>query len=242
MKIGVAQVQSHPGKIQKNIEIHKKWIACGISKRMDFIAFPELSLSGYEPKLADELAIDPYDLLLDEFQTISDQGSLIFGVGAPTRSKGGVLISMIIFQPYKERLIYSKQKLHPDEHPYFVAGDKQLIFETKDQKIAPAICYESIQKEHAEMVKDLGGQLYMASVAKSQHGVEEAYVHYSNIAKELKLPVFMSNCIGPCDEFHAAGHSGIWDANGNLMDKLASNTEGILLLDTDSNEVIKIEK
>jgi predicted amidohydrolase len=52
MRICAAQIKPSNGSIQTNIEIHKDWINLAISGKADFIAFPELSLTGYEPKLA----------------------------------------------------------------------------------------------------------------------------------------------------------------------------------------------
>lgn len=56
MKICVAQTRPIKGEIDKNIEIHKKFIDLATSKGANMIFFPELSLTGYEPKLAKHLA------------------------------------------------------------------------------------------------------------------------------------------------------------------------------------------
>ncbi len=72
MKICVAQIQSFKGNIKKNIDAHKKLIELAISQNADFIAFPELSITGYEPELAENLSIYQDDSVLDDFQEISD--------------------------------------------------------------------------------------------------------------------------------------------------------------------------
>jgi len=56
MKICIAQTTPIKGDIEKNIENHKKLIALSIQENADIIVFPELSLTGYEPKLVKELA------------------------------------------------------------------------------------------------------------------------------------------------------------------------------------------
>jgi len=56
MKICVAQTRPVKGDIQSNIENHKKFIDLAVSGGADTIIFPELSLTGYEPELAKELA------------------------------------------------------------------------------------------------------------------------------------------------------------------------------------------
>src|SRR4051794_17238166 len=112
MKICVAQTKPVKGDIQSNIDSHKRLIDVAISNGADTIIFPELSLTGYEPKLSKELATDQDDSRFDDFQKISDTKHITIGVGMPTKSNSDILISMIIFQPYAPRQTYSKQYLH----------------------------------------------------------------------------------------------------------------------------------
>ncbi len=61
MKICVAQTRPIIGDIQRNIERHKNFIALAGSYGADTVIFPELSLTGYEPTLAEALATQPAD-------------------------------------------------------------------------------------------------------------------------------------------------------------------------------------
>lgn len=112
---------------------------------------------------------------------------------------------MVIFQPNMTRQTYSKQNLHSDEKPYYIGGSEQIILTIKEKKIALAICYESLQTEHSKNANELGADLYLASVAKSQNGIEKAKAHFPKIANEFSMPVLMSNCIGYCDNFESVG-------------------------------------
>lgn len=242
MKVSVAQIKPNKGNIQENIKIHKKWIELAISEDTDFIVFPELSLTGYEPELAKELAIEKNDSRLDGFQKLSDMNNITIGLGMPTKSDFGILISMIIFQPGQVRKVYSKQKLHSDETPYFIEGNEQLILTVKDIKIAPAICYESLQKEHSESANKFGMEIYLASVAKSQKGIKKAFIRYPEIATRFSVPVLMSNSIGFCDNFISSGQSAVWNEKGELLERLENDKEGLLIFDTESKKVMKKKK
>src|SRR6218665_3393965 len=112
MKICVAQTRSIKGNVLKNIENHLKFIELAIAFRADLIIFPELSLTGYEPELAVQLASDADDARLQVFQEISDKNQVTIGVGMPIKSPAGIRIGMIIFQPEQDRLVYAKQYLH----------------------------------------------------------------------------------------------------------------------------------
>ncbi|HVM88609.1 MAG TPA: carbon-nitrogen hydrolase family protein [Puia sp.] len=238
MKICIAQIKPAKGDMATNIGKHKKLISLAITYEADAIFFPELSVTGYEPKLAKELATNQADSRFDEFQDISNTNKITIGLGVPVNSDSGIKISMLIFIPGCQRLEYSKQQLHDDELPYFINGIKQIILVVAHKKIAPAICYESLQPGHSENAYQLGAEIYIASVAKSQKGVDKAYAHYPAIAKKYTMPVLMSNCIGFCDNFQSMGKSAVWTKNGNLSAQLDDKSEGIIVFDTNSEKAV----
>jgi predicted amidohydrolase len=147
---------------------------------------------------------------------------------------------MVVFRPDAARIVYSKQHLHADEMPYFVAGDGQVTLASGGELVAPAICYESLLAEHSAQAAAFGATVYVASVAKSANGVAKADAHYPAIARRHSMPVLMANCVGPCDDFEAVGGSAVWDANGERLARLPSRGEGALLFDTATSEAIAI--
>ena len=238
MKISVAQTKPVKGNIESNIYHHKKIIELAVSYETDIIVFPELSVTGYEPALAKQLATVKDDRRFDEFQIISDSKKIIICVGMPTSADSVIYISMIIFQPGKPRQVYSKQYLHSDEEPYFVHGDRQVFLINGQHKIAPAICYELSIRGHSENAFNNGATIYMVSVAKTNSGVEKAIETLSGIAEKYSMIVLLSNSVGPSDNFIAAGKSSIWNNKGSLLAQLDDSDEGLLIFDTDTNEII----
>ncbi len=49
----------------------------------------------------------------------------------------------------------------------------------------------------------------------------------------------MSNSIGFCDNFISVGKSSVWTKDGKLISQLDDKTEGLLIYDTETEEVIK---
>ena len=239
MKICIAQTEPIKGNISANIEVHARFIELALSFKAEAIFFSELSLTGYEPEHSTELATSENDIRLDIFQQMSDNNNIIIGLGLPTIKESKIRISMIIFEPNKPRQTYSKQQLHSDELPYFENGIEQVIIKTKDTNIAPAICYESLQPTHSENAFNLGANVYLASVAKSENGVNKAFDHYPKVAKQFEMPVLMANCVGFCDNFLSVGKSAVWTKKGALVGQLDDKTEGILIFDTETEEIIK---
>lgn len=230
MKICVAQIRPAKGDIDANIALHKSLINLGGDA--DAIFFPELSLTGYEPALAKELAIDISDKRLDAFRDMSDKKNITIAVGAPTKAKGGILITMFIFQPHQPTQAYSKQHLHSDEIPFFINGDKQVFIDNEQQKIAPGICYETSLPEHWENVHKNGANIYVASVAKTAAGIERSAKLFAERAKKYSMTVLLSNSLGPADNFMSCGQSAVWNDKGELLAQLDDSREGILIYDT----------
>lgn len=240
MRLCVAQIKPISGAVQRNIDQHKQLVVLAITQHADVVIFPELSLTGYEPKLANQLAAEQDDSRFDTFQQLADTYSLTIGIGAPTKGKTGLCISLIIFQPNLARQTYSKEYLHPDEEAFFVSGQRFSGLIGPKANIALAICYELSVPEHLANASKKGAEIYLTSVAKSSEGVRKASERLATIARQKSMIVLMANCIGPCDNFVGAGQSAIWTNKGALVGQLDDTHEGILLIDTDTQEVSEV--
>lgn len=236
MKICAAQLKPKTGDVEFNIIEHIKLIDKAINNDADLICFPELSLTGYEPDLANSLSTSLNDIRFAPFQKLSDENNIIICVGMPIKDKDGILIGLVIFQPKAKRTLYSKQLLHEDEMPFFVAGNNQTLINFETEIIAPAICFESTQDSHASKVKRQGTSIYLASVAKNKLGVNKGYKHYSSISNQYNYITLMSNCYGYYDNFESTGSSAIWDSDGKLIAKLNHSENGIVGIDTKTGE------
>ncbi|EDP70557.1 carbon-nitrogen hydrolase family protein [Flavobacteriales bacterium ALC-1] len=233
MKICIAQTKSQKGNVQKNIKNHIQFVERAVKLKSDLIVFPELSLTSYEPQLVNELAIDADNNIFNPFQKLSDENQITISVGMPTIIANDIYISMLIFQPYKEREVYSKQILHTDEVPYFNCGTHQTVIDVKGYKIAFGICYESLQREHFLNTIENNAEIYIASVAKPREGITKAYKHFPAISREFKTPILISNAIGHCDNFMSVGQSAAWNKDGKLIAQLDTKNEGLLIYDTE---------
>ncbi len=239
MKICVAQSRPLKGDIQANIVNHKKLVALAVEAEANVIVFPELSLSGYEPELAKELAMDVHDARLNDFQAISDANSLTVGVGAPVASDNGICIGMIVFQPHRARQLYAKKYLHTSEDEFFVSGQGCCDLEGDNADIALAICYELSVPEHSKAAYKRGAKIYIASVVEDAGIIDKSLAKLSDIARKYSMTVVMSNCVGSTGQYIGGGRSSAWNNNGQLAGQLDDSSEGILMIDTDTGVVVK---
>jgi len=229
LRLALAQIKPVAGDIDNNLASHLKCVEKAHLYQCDAIFFPELSLTGYEPELAHELGMHFDDVRLNPFQEKSDSYNMVLGVGVPTIKGDNRLISMVVFQPNKDRTIYSKQLLHADELPFFIPGDDQQYVTVQGVKIALAICYESVQMAHFTNAMQKSFDIYLASVAKPQRAITNAHNHYKQLAIEFNIPVLMVNSVGPSDNFIACGNSAVWSKNGDTFEIQNSDQEALLL-------------
>jgi predicted amidohydrolase len=235
MKISVAQTRPVKGNIEANILNHKRLIDLAIAEKVELIIFPELSITGYEPELAQKLATTQDDERFDIFQEISNKNNITIGIGVPTKTETGIRISTVVFQKNQARQTYSKQFLHSSENPFFVAGKEQLLLE--ENKIALAICYELSVPEHSANAFQKGANVYIASTINSYNGVDKDLAILSNIAQQYAMTVLMANCIGQTGEYNCAGKSSVWNKQGKLLGQMGDLEEGILVFDSATGDV-----
>lgn len=231
MKIALAQTEAVVGDVAANVANHLRFVerAAGLGAR--YVAFPELSITGYEPRLCQGLAMDADDARLDALQQAADGHGLTVAAGVPVRTGGKPRISLVLFQPGAPRAVYSKQYLHADEEPFFVPGPRQAGLIGSAPRVGLAICYELSIAAHAEATFGQGAQLYLASVAKAAQGVAAAGARLAGVAREFAAPALMVNCVGICDGVCCAGGSAAWDGKGRLLARLGDQHEGLLVFD-----------
>ncbi len=237
MIIALAQITPATGNIEENISIHKKFILEAVAQKADLVVFPELSLTGYEPKMAMELACLPDDQRLQVFAEWSEQHQITIAAGLPLQTNDGVTIAHLIFEPDGSDQVYSKQFLHPDEIPYFVARREASGIIGVSPKIGLAICYELSVEPHLLQCLAHQAEVYLAAVAKHENGVAEAFQRLAEISKNYEIPTLMVNCFGTYDGMLCAGNTAVW-VRGELKGKLDQTSEGLLFFNTSNQEVL----
>jgi predicted amidohydrolase len=238
MKLAVAQTRPTVGAVEQNVKLHLALIRLGVQHGANLIMFPELSLTGYEPSLATDVCRCSDDSSLAPIQQISDSCSISIGVGLPLRTSGLPRIANVLFRPNSTPRVYSKRYLHPDELPFFSCGTEVDSTIHYDPVVSLAICYELSIPEHSQTAFAAGAKAYIASVAKTARGVEDANQRLSDIAKKHSAVVMMSNCIGFLDGAVCVGSSAAWGRSGSLLAQLDRDSNGVVVVDYNTEEAV----
>jgi len=222
-RIALAQIVAERGDIQQNIKAHLRFIAAAHDHKATMVVFPELSLTGYEPDLAHDLALDETDARLQPLVDECEKRRIIAVVGAPVQGKLGVYIGEFIILPDGARLLYTKIHLHKGEEKYFHAFDLNPVLILRQEIVSFAICADISNPLHAERAVENKSTVYIASALVSDAGYEGDAALLRGYAARHRMTVMLVNHGGDSGGYRTAGRSALWDSCGELV----SQTDGV---------------
>ncbi|MHA4980303.1 carbon-nitrogen hydrolase family protein [Pseudomonas extremorientalis] len=219
LTLAAAQSVSIAGDVPANIERHLALMHAAAEHGVHVLVFPELSLTGYEPSLAAELAIAPEDALLAPLREMARELGLTAVVGMPIRLApgAGVLIGALVLGADGSLAVYTKQHLHPGEEAVFAPGQGGAALDIGDERIALAVCADFSRASHPRQAAQVGATVYAAGVLTSEGGYAADSALLQGYAAEHGLVVLVANHGGPSGGYVCAGRSAIWAADGRLL-------------------------
>jgi predicted amidohydrolase len=216
LKIAVAQVPSIRGDVAGNLLTHLSAIRKAATEGVDYLVFPELSLTGYEPELASSLAFTPSDERLAPFVEAAQESGIFIGVGVPLAGEELPKIGLVVFSPAGSVEVYEKIYLHPGEEKYFSPSLSHHFMNINGIKIANAICADTNNPKHAEFCAGEKATVYMAGVLFTEQGYmadEEKLLGY---ASKHNMLVAIANHNAITGGWTPCGKSAIWSALGKV--------------------------
>src|SRR5271154_5885430 len=97
--IAVAQTCPVKGDVQANLDEHIRLARLAAAEEAEIVVFPELSLTGYELALADELAFSEGDPRLSSLLDLAASHGTTLVVGGPVRAGSSLHIGAFIVNP-----------------------------------------------------------------------------------------------------------------------------------------------
>lgn len=231
-KIAAAQVASARGDIDGNIATHAGAIVTAARHGISALVFPELSLTGYEPDLAADLAIGVEDTRLSSLQTLAQEHRMAVVVGAPIRSNTTKpSLGAILFTGDGRRRIYRKITLGASEPSYFTHGSVPLSFTAHGQTIGIAICGDSSQPSHPQGYAAAGATIYAACVFLNTEWYATDMPRLAAYAQRCRMLVVMANHGASVGTLSSVGKSAAWAPDGALLAQ-AEAAESCLVMAT----------
>ncbi len=187
-------------------------------------------MTGYEPTIAAQCAIDATDRALQPLRELANEWQIVIMAGCPIRSAvKKPFIGMFIFQPHQAVAVYRKRFVHSSEEPFFIASDDTCLVAVRGTSVAPAICADISNPDHAADAARKGANVYAAGVAETPEDRARADAKMSSHAKQHGMLAVLSNYASATGGFPTGGRSAAWDETGLLIAEAEAQGECIVI-------------
>lgn len=238
MILASAQTKPHRFDIKKNLADHYRYIDIAAKHQVDFIAFPELSITGYERDKARELAFLKDDKRLDGLKDLAAKHNMTIVAGAPVVVGEEMYIGSFILYPDGNVSIYTKQFLHTGEESFYSPSSSyNPQIQINGERISLAICADIDHPEHAQNASKVNATVYVPSIFFSPGGLPGAYNDLSGYAGKYSMSVLMSNFCVEAWGRPSGGKSAFWNSKGELIDNLNDSNPGLLIVEKTGDEI-----
>lgn len=217
--VAAAQSTSVPLDVVANVRNHLRFVEAAAQHGVQWLVFPELSLTGYELAAMPGLVLHPEHTLLAPLREAARRTGMAITVGAPVDSGSALpFIGAITLGPDGSHAVYAKHHLHGSETQFATAGSLPVHLQTLNgQQIASAICADTNHPSHAAQAAQAGAMVYAAGILTSATGYVAEAPLWAGYAREHAMTVLIANHGGPSGGYVSAGRSGIWDSDGSLL-------------------------
>lgn len=243
VRIAAAQVSSAPGDIARNVATHAIAVEAAAAQGIALLAFPELSLLGYEPPLAPAHALAPEDRRLEPLAMLARRHGLYVMAGAPLRIRprdGASAVAAakphlgaLVFAPDGAVHTYAKMHLGGIEAPYFTPGDAPLALAVGEQTVSLAICADSSQPGHPAAYAASGASVYLASMFLNAEWDVTDRPRLPRYAAEHGMLVLLANHAASGGTHRSVGRSAAWASGGALLTEVPGTENALLVVTCD---------
>ena len=244
LRLALAQINPHVGDIEGNTQKILEYIDKATKYKVDVIAFPELSVTGYPPedlllkKHFVQSNLKACEIIAAHTQDITT----IFGfVDSDEKRYNAAAVS------HQGEIVGTYRKIHLpnygvfDEKRYFASGKDCSIFVVGEAKIGINICEDiwykngptHLQKEAgANLIVNINGSPFSIGKKKQREGIIGQRI------KENNIPIAYVNMVGGQDELVFDGASLILDEKGEILARGNQFTEDLIICDMDIKTTI----
>ncbi len=247
IKVAVVNSWAEPLAVEQNI----KGIASKLSYLsvigVDYVLFPELSVSGYINNKNDlQIYAKQHEQVLEQLKGLSQKYALIFSVGLPMPLEGNWGIAQLTF--YKGDIIHVHFKTHLSVHEQqvFNAGTTLQKFNVGQFFVGMQLCLESHYPELGIVYQQQGANILCFAFASPRETPQEKYERFLMMlqtrAYDNACFVLACNLTGktPSGKDYS-GVSMIISPRGKVLASHVGMQAGYCMADIDLSEIIAIK-
>lgn len=235
IKIALAQFDNTPANVHKTMSKIEKIIEKASQQKVDFIAFPELFLTGYDlpwiMKKPHNHIFEIEDDCIYSLCKFAKKYNISFLIGLPLRLNDKVYISALYINSKGEiENIISKNYLYGRENDFFAPGTEAEVIAIKGFRIGLGICFDSAHPQHIVSLKNKGMEIFIGSSLYGKgEGKIEMIRNYSQISSKHKILSAVANYANKTGEWISCGNSSFYDSNGKVYKNLNEGEEELLI-------------
>ena len=246
LRIALAQINSHVGALDKNVEKIKAFIKEAKKQNVDIVVFPELAVTGYPPE----------DLLLKPGFVKATQNALVELVNATDGICAVIGFVELDADLYNAAAFISNKKIintvHKaflpnygvfDEYRYFQRGTTFSVFKLDNVRVGVNICEDIWYPDGPILYQTLGGDAeIIININASPYHIHKQLTRermLSTRAQDNVAVVAYVNMVGGQDELVFDGGSVIFSESGELLSRAHQFEEELLIADIDINNVLR---
>lgn len=252
LNLAIAQISTHLGDVNANLEKHLDLIRQAQAKGADLIVFPELSLTGYcLQDLVPTVAHKPVqgDAVFKPLLEASQYIDLVVGFVDEDRRHRFYIASAYLSGG---RVVHIHHKVYLptyglfDEGRFFANGDTVRAFDTQFGRMGILICEDFWHASPPYLLWLDGADLLIFTSASPGRGINDQpmlesarWVEDINRAYASLFTSFVlhSNRAGYEDGLNFWGGSTVYDPNGDLVSRSAYHEEALMFTDVDLNQL-----
>jgi predicted amidohydrolase len=246
LSIAVAQTCPIAGDVGANLDEHIRLARLAATHGASLVAFPEMSLTGYEQGLAGGLAFSEGDPRLAPLLDVAAACGLTLVVGAPARLGSSLHVGAFILRPERTSDLYTKRRLGtfppaaaldsndgtvpPAEATVFLPGDRDPLIRLDGHVAAVAVCADIGDPDHPRRAAAQGADAYLACMFVIPSDFYAEASRLARFAAEHRMTEALANFGGPSGDLRSAGRSSIWSETGELLVQLGPGGTGIAIV------------
>jgi NAD+ synthase (glutamine-hydrolysing) len=252
LTIALAQINTHLGVLQANLEKHLSLVQQARAAGADLLVFPELSLTGYALQdLASAVALSPGpdDPVFRPLLQASRDLDMVVGFVDEDRRHRFYISSAYLSQGevlHVHHKVYLPTYGLFDEGRFFAWGDSVSAFDTRFGRVGILICEDFWHASPPYLLWLDGADLFLLTSASPGRGLRDEpqlesarWVEHINRAYASLFTAFVAhaNRVGFEDGLNYWGGSTVFDPNGELLAKGPYHTEALTLAQVDLNQL-----
>jgi len=238
LRVGLAQINTTVGDMRANVDTIAHMIGSAKNENVDLVIFPEMCICGYPPEdlLCKPKFLNDNEAYLQSLASQTNGITTIVGLaeGIPTQCYN----TAAVLENGQVKAVYRKGVLPNygvfDEKRYFTPGQKPVIIEKKQLRIAITICEDIwnlewldtfFREQQIDLIVNISASHFNAGKDQQRQAILADCSHHFN------CPVAYCNLVGGQDELVFDGCSMIVNSKGNVILQAKEFCEDLIIAD-----------